>query len=183
LFTNKNAVNRKEININEVFGKKDLEGEVDLNIRVIDFVELERLFKNNQKLDIEVANFCNKPIQVMVPNIINTSYQSAISILPGDFLFNIYKEYGPRLLENNVRSFLTLNRKVNKGIEDTLVNDPEMFLAYNNGLCVTVSQIEKNEDGTVKIFKDFQIVNGGQTTSTIYFAKLKERKNREDGSE
>lgn len=178
LFTNKNAVNRKEIKINEVFGKKDLEGDVDLNIRVIDLVELERLYKNNQSLDIEVANFCSKPIKVMVPNIINTSYQSAISILPGDFLFNIYKEYGPRLLENNVRSFLTLNRKVNKGIEDTLVNDPEMFLAYNNGLCVTVSQIEKNEDGTVKIFKDFQIVNGGQTTSTIYFAKLKERKNK-----
>jgi len=178
LLTNKIAVNRKDVKLDEIYGKNDLEGNIDLNIRVVDLDELERLFKNNQSLDIEVANFCDKPIQIMFPNIENLSYKSAISILPGEFLFNIYKEFGPRLLENNVRSFLSLNKKVNKGIEETLINNPDMFLAYNNGLCVTVSNIELNEDKTVRLFKDFQIVNGGQTTSTIFFAKLKQKKQK-----
>ena len=178
MLTNKLAVNRKDVKLDEIYGKKDLEGNIDLNIRVVDLDELERLFKNNQSLDIEVANFCDKPIQIMFPNIENLSYKSAISILPGEFLFNIYKEFGPRLLENNVRSFLSLNKKVNKGIEETLINNPDMFLAYNNGLCVTVSNIELNEDKTVRLFKDFQIVNGGQTTSTIFFAKLKQKKQK-----
>jgi hypothetical protein len=179
LLTNKNAVNRKEVSLDELFGKSDLDNPIDFNIRIIDIGELERLFKNNQSLDIDVEQFSSKPIQIMFPNISNLSYKSAISILPGDFLFNIYKEFGSRLLENNVRSFLSLNRKVNKGIESTLIKDPEMFLAYNNGLCVTVSNILLNEDNTVKCFKDFQIVNGGQTTSTIFFAKLKQKKQKE----
>jgi hypothetical protein len=176
LLTNKNAVNRKEVKSVEVIAEKDLDGAIDFNIRVVDLEELERLYKNNQSIDIEVSKYSDKPLLIMVPNILNLSYRSAISILPGNFLFNIYKEFGSRLLEKNVRSFLSLNKKVNKGIENTLINDPDMFLAYNNGLCVTVSNFELNDDGSVKFFKDFQIVNGGQTTSTIFFAKLKQKK-------
>ena len=61
-----------------------------------------------------------------------------------------------------------------------MINAPEMFLAYNNGLCVTVSEIILNEDGTVKTFKNFQIVNGGQTTSSIFFATQDAKKSRDN---
>ncbi|WP_439645324.1 AIPR family protein [Geotalea toluenoxydans] len=45
----------------------------------------------------------------------------------------MYEKFGPRLLEANVRSFLSITEKVNKGHRDTLKDAPERFMAYNNG--------------------------------------------------
>lgn len=173
LFTNNKAVNRKEIDPNSILAPNDLNSKIDFTFRIVDLNELERIHKNNQEINIEVSLFYHKPIIVLKPHIDNPSYGTAIAILSGEFLYNIYKEFKGRLLESNVRSFLSSNVSVNKGIANTLINDPGMFLAYNNGLCITVSKIEMNSDGTVKEFKNFQIVNGGQTTSSIYFSKKK----------
>jgi len=56
-----------------------------------------------------------------------------------------------------------------KGITD-MAPEPDMFFAYNNGISTTASEIElrTTEQGQeiVKI-KDWQIVNGGQTTASI----------------
>lgn len=177
LFTNNIAANKKEVTTSKIITKKDNDI-VDYNFRICDINELERLHKNNQKLDIEVDEFYDKPIHVLKPHIGNASYGTAITILPGEFLYNIYSEFKGQLLESNVRSFLSARVKINKGIKNTLINNPEMFLAYNNGLCVTVSEIELNPDNTVKTFKDFQIVNGGQTTSSIFFATQEAKKSR-----
>ena len=62
-------------------------------------------------------------------------------IFPGDVLNEIYAQYGPRLLELNVRSFLQARGKVNQGIRRTILEEPERFLAYNNGISCTVSEI------------------------------------------
>lgn len=178
LLTNNTAVNRKEVDATNIISKQDFSSDIDYNFRIYDIKELERLHKSNQNLDIDVADFYNKPINVLKPEIGNSSYGTAITILPGEFLYNIYSDFGGRLLESNVRSFLSSRIKVNKGIKDTLINAPEMFLAYNNGLCITVSEIILNEDKSVKTFKNFQIVNGGQTTSSIFFASQEAKKNK-----
>ncbi len=172
LITNKDAVNKKEITYEEVFGKSFVSN-LNFGFNIIDLKELERIHKNNQSLDIVVKNYFDKPIEILSPNLPTDSYSTSLCILPGEFIFKIYEDLGPRLLESNVRSFLSSKVKVNKGIADTIKNKPNMFLAYNNGLCVTVSDIILNEDGSVKEFKNFQIVNGGQTTSSIFFTKLK----------
>jgi hypothetical protein len=176
LFTNNAAVNKKEVDVTKIITSAKADSIIDYNFRIYDLKELERLHKSNQKLDIDVVDYYDKPINVLKPQIGNSSYGTAITILPGEFLYNIYSDFGGRLLESNVRSFLSTRVKVNKGIKDTLINAPEMFLAYNNGLCVTVSEIILNDDGTVKTFKNFQIVNGGQTTSSIFFATQDARK-------
>ena len=178
LLTNNTAVNRKEVDATNIISKQDSDSDIDYNFRIYDIKELERLHKSNQNLDIDVADFYNKPINVLKPEIGNSSYGTAITILPGEFLYNIYSDFGGRLLESNVRSFLSSRIKVNKGIKDTLINAPEMFLAYNNGLCITVSEIILNEDKSVKTFKNFQIVNGGQTTSSIFFASQEAKKTK-----
>lgn len=170
LITNNTAVNKKEVDATKIISKTDMDSVIDYNFRIYDIKELERLHKSNQKLDIDVIDYYDGPIDVLKPQIGNSSYGTAIAILPGQFLYNIYSDFGGRLLESNVRSFLSSRIKVNKGIKHTLINAPDMFLAYNNGLCVTVSEIILNEDNSVKTFKNFQIVNGGQTTSSIFFA-------------
>jgi len=180
LFTNNTAVNKKEVDATKIISKANSDSIIDYNFRIYDIKELERLHKSNQKLDIDVKDYYDKPITILKPQIGNSSYGTAITILPGEFLYNIYSDFGGRLLESNVRSFLNTRVKVNKGIKDTLINAPEMFLAYNNGLCITVSEIILNEDKSVKTFKNFQIVNGGQTTSSIFFATQDAKKTKLD---
>lgn len=107
------------------------------------------------------------------------TYSSYLAVVPGMILNNLYLEYGARLLEGNVRSFLSVRGKVNKNIQNTIKNYPEMFFAYNNGIAATASEIDvKNTVEGLKItrIKDLQIVNGGQTTASIANTILTARK-------
>ena len=106
-------------------------------------------------------------------------YQTYLAFMPGRTLARIYGEHGQRLLERNVRAFLQVKGKVNKGLQQTLRESPHRFLAYNNGLCCTAAEVRltKRNDGQMCLAwaRDFQIVNGGQTTASIYHAMKKER--------
>ncbi len=105
-------------------------------------------------------------------------YSAYLAVVPGRFLADIYLEYGSRLLEGNVRSFLSNRGKVNKAIRGTILQEPDMFFAYNNGIAATATEIEtKFEDGKHLItkIKDMQIINGGQTTASIANAVLQDK--------
>jgi hypothetical protein len=109
----------------------------------------------------------------------NDTYDTYLTIIPGTLLASVYREHGPRLLEQNVRSFLQARGKVNKGIRDTILEEPHMFLAYNNGLCATAEDVViAKDDGTVAHIArvtNFQIVNGGQTTASLAAAARKDK--------
>ncbi len=114
-----------------------------------------------------------------IPCIENTTsdkYSVYLAIINGRVLAALYEEYRDRLLEKNVRSFLQVKGGVNKGIRDSLRDEPDMFLAYNNGISVTAESVEiiRDENGkpSIKRIRDMQIVNGGQTTASIYNAMI-----------
>ena len=99
-------------------------------------------------------------------------------MIPAEVIAQIYDRFGSRLLEGNVRSFLSTKVKVNKGIRNTIINEPEMFFAYNNGISATATDAEfrKTEHGLQLISaNDLQIVNGGQTTASLLMAKIKDK--------
>ncbi len=102
-------------------------------------------------------------------------YKSYLFAIPGQVLADIFAAYGNRLLEQNVRTYLQAKTNVNKGILKTISDDPSMFFAYNNGLTATASMVKtvSRNDGSLAIthIKDFQIVNGGQTTASILYAR------------
>lgn len=103
----------------------------------------------------------------------NKDYSSYLAIIPGSKLAEIYEKYGPRLLEQNVRSFLQFTGKINKGIRNTILNEPHMFMAFNNGIAATAEEVKiidqpDKQGKAIGYIKDFQIVNGGQTTASIY---------------
>ncbi|WP_254410969.1 AIPR family protein [Dyadobacter diqingensis] len=109
-----------------------------------------------------------------------TEYQSYLAIVPGDALAIIYERFGARLLEQNVRSFLQFSGKINNGIRKTIMTEPEMFLAFNNGISATAEDvtIATATDGKGQVIiavKDLQIVNGGQTTASIYHTLKKDK--------
>jgi hypothetical protein len=141
--------------------------------RVIDINYIFNISKKS-RMPIEI-NFSEDGYHV--PCIVNANensdYQSYLAIIPGDALANIYEQYGSRLLEQNVRSFLQFTGKFNRGIRNTILNEPHMFLAFNNGIAATAKEVELVDLGPNKglgigTVKDFQIVNGGQTTASIY---------------
>ena len=78
-------------------------------------------------------------------------------------------------MELNVRSFLQVTGKINKGIKKTLDEDPEMFFSYNNGITATAEEIkfstDQNGNKFISYLGGFQIVNGGQTTASIHRAR------------
>lgn len=148
-------------------------GSYSVFYRVIDINYISNISAKS-RLPIEI-DFASNGFQV--PCIVNQNenddYHSYLAIISGDALSEIYEQYGARLLEQNVRSFLQFTGKYNKGIRNTILNEPHMFLAFNNGIAATAEEIELvdlPENGSMGIgsVKDFQIVNGGQTTASIY---------------
>lgn len=97
-----------------------------------------------------------------------------LAIFPGDLLADLYDDFNTQLLENNVRVFLSANRKANKAIRNTIKQYPQNFFSFNNGISATASNVII-KDGRIIEIQDFQIVNGGQTTATIHYAKTRDR--------
>ena len=128
--------------------------------------------------DIDVSSVRKNDDEDREPENIVT-YSSYLAVVPGTVLNRLYLDYGAKLLEGNVRSFLSAKGKVNKSIQNTIKNYPEMFFAYNNGIAATATEIETEmtENGPVITYiKDLQIVNGGQTTASITNTLLTARK-------
>lgn len=105
----------------------------------------------------------------------NLDYEAYVAILPGKCLSSLYERYGGRLLEQNVRSFLQFTGKINKNIRETIKEKPHMFLAYNNGIAATADAMDLDEKGCIKSISNLQIVNGGQTTASIYHTEKKDK--------
>lgn len=157
--------------------------EVEGKLVAIEIMDMERLYRHTAagKPRDEVAfNFIDSigsalPC-VYVPDE-TADYDFALTALPGEVLRALYERYDQQLLEANVRSFLGVAGKHNKGIAVTLRDEPEHFMAFNNGLVIVADEahFDRTPQGDVGIsfLKGFQIVNGGQTTASIYFAKRK----------
>lgn len=100
----------------------------------------------------------------------NEFVDTYLTFIPGDLLARIYLEYHQELLVKNVRTFLQFKGKVNKSIRKTLQEQPDYFFSYNNGISTTASEVELQETGrasAITRLKNWQIVNGAQTTASI----------------
>lgn len=105
-------------------------------------------------------------------------YTAYLCNIPGKVLADMYNHYGSRLLEGNVRSFLSVRGKINKGIRNTILNDPAKFFAYNNGIAATAYAIQTEQGFSSLMITEItglQIVNGGQTTASLANALIKDK--------
>ncbi|HHP0322131.1 AIPR family protein [Acinetobacter baumannii] len=164
---------------------KDLQREEFENINIkYHLWDISRLYKlktsglSREALEIDLANRYQQYLECLPAHIGDTALQSYLVICPGDILADLYNDYGSRLLEQNVRSFLQAKGGVNKGIRNSILKEPEYFFSYNNGITATASDVEiLTKDGRVYISKivDLQIVNGGQTTASLAKTKIKDK--------
>lgn len=152
-----------------------LERPVELNVWT-----LERFFQtfasnSSEIIEIDTADFDCQGIQCLKADLGQGSeYDAYLGIVPGKFLADIYLKYGSKLLQGNVRAFLSVRGKVNKGIRDTIINHPENFFTFNNGIAIVARSVAFSPDGSrIVHFKDPQIINGGQTTASLANAIIK----------
>ncbi|WP_034450142.1 AIPR family protein [Butyrivibrio sp. AE2032] len=101
-------------------------------------------------------------------------YDAYLTIVPGKFLADIYIKYGSRLLEGNVRAFLSAKGKVNSGIRNSIIQEPTKFFTYNNGIAATANSIAVDEKAKrITGIDNLQIINGGQTTASLANAVIR----------
>jgi hypothetical protein len=156
-------------------------GGKSVRLEVMDIERLHRHWSEGKPRDELVVDFTEvsgSPLPcVFVPGETD-EYDYALTAVPGEALRFIYERFGARLLEANVRSFLSVKGKgVNAGIQNTLRTAPGHFMAYNNGIVLVADEMRlaPAADGSPGIawLKGMQIVNGGQTTASLFFAKKK----------
>ena len=105
-------------------------------------------------------------------------YDGYLTFLPGSFLAFLYEQYGFKLLEQNVRSFLQFRAGINRGIKETILKRPQMFFAFNNGISATADSIELDDSNSIiRKISNLQIVNGGQTTATLFHTSKEAKEN------
>jgi hypothetical protein len=168
-------------------------GEVKSDVKISDTIAGYTIFYRTIDINylFNLSDKARVPIEInfelagyKVPCIVNetenSDYQSWLAIIPGLALADIYEQYGARLLEQNVRSFLQFTGKINKGIRNTILKEQHMFMAFNNGIAataeeVTIKNLPNNQGKAIVQVKDFQIVNGGQTTASVYHTWKKDK--------
>lgn len=131
-----------------------------------------------EEVIIDFESMFGQGIPCLPAHIKSADYESYLIVMPATILGDLYGKYGDRLLEQNVRCFLQARGKVNKGMRSTILNDPEMFFAYNNGITATAREViaEPKADGIyIREIKDLQIVNGGQTTASLFHTSRKDK--------
>lgn len=164
------------------FMKSDFMEKIDISYQIW---SLERFFSNDssgkerETITIDFKNDCNLEhgISYIKANVSSLEkYISYLCIIPGKTLARIYHQHGSVLLEQNVRAYLGARSKINSGMLRTIRYTPERFFIYNNGISATGNSVtfEKDEDGNefISSITDMQIINGGQTTASLYNAYM-----------
>lgn len=159
---------------------KETDDDIDLPI-IVDIWDINRIFQ------LETSKSTSEAIELDlfkwgsgVPALLATQTDkltSYICVAEAQLLADLYDKYGGRLLETNVRSFLQFRGKINSGIRKTINTSPDLFFSYNNGITATADEIKFDpETNKITYIKNFQIVNGGQTTASLLMTSKKDKK-------
>lgn len=133
---------------------------------------------HKEPLDLDFEQMFGKGIACLPAHLTTDAYQSYLMVMPADMLATLYGSFGARLLEQNVRTFLQARGNVNQGIRATILNEPGMFFAYNNGITATAQSVETEATDSALVITrivDLQIVNGGQTTASLFHTRKRDK--------
>lgn len=88
-------------------------------------------------------------------------------------LVSLYNDYGDDLFKENVRFHINTKKysNVDNGIEQTLIDEPEMFWLYHNGITMLLTEdcIDRSKKESIGITpkNSLSIINGAQTIFTV----------------
>lgn len=147
---------------------------VPIEYHIWDLQRLHQIQESNSgrsEIEIDLEQWLPSGLPVLKTTGKSDDFVTYLASVPGDVIADLYGQYGSRLLESNVRSYLSARGMVNKGIKRTALAEPEMFLAYNNGITATATAVSVDVSSGMPVLRgieNLQIVNGGQTTASLY---------------
>ncbi|MBJ8380525.1 AIPR family protein [Citrobacter sedlakii] len=153
--------NRKELNY-------DI-GPDATTISILNLDDLRDFISNPNSIKIDMDD-----VEVLQYGLSDHPLPAVHGIVTGDIVAHWWENYGDRLFEKNIRGGLGDVSEVNQAIKDTLINRPELFYYFNNGITILVdsyaprrrNNINRRESGGFD-FKNMSVINGAQTISTI----------------
>ena len=152
---------------------------------VWDFCRYDKIRSSSlgrESVDIDFVNDyeLSAGLKALTADTRSPGMSSYLFVLPGQVLYTMYEQWNERLLEQNPRTFLQFSTKVNKGLKNTLNKAPDRFFSYNNGITAVASGVDYDErNGVILSIRNFQIVNGGQTTASIFNCARNAKKKNE----
>lgn len=173
IFITDGIVQRRAATVEEVKG-------IQISGIVWDIERISTYYRTGEREKIVVSfpEYCGDSLPCVIRESESGLYTTYLGFIPGQALADMYGRWGIRMLDMNVRVFLSARGSVNKGIRETIIKSPEMFCAYNNGITAFASSVETSQTENGKVLlsaEDFQIVNGGQTTASLYHTRRKDR--------
>lgn len=154
---------------------------IPTEFHIWDITRFQRAFESKtgkDDLEVDFTQLVADGVPCLGASVDSDEYRAYLCVIPGTGLADIYDYFGSRLLEGNVRSFLSAKGRINKGIRQTILNRPDMFFAFNNGIACTASDVKIVSNGAglrLVNASDLQIVNGGQTTASLAAARRNDR--------
>lgn len=153
--------------------------EISVDVLVCDSGDLVSLSSHSSLRDttLDLSEHPVGGLEVLGP-IGRGNLVSYMTVLPGDLIADLYQAHGARILGRNIRAFLQANNRVNKGMRDTVKQNPSAFFAFNNGLSLTATSVERglvNGHAVLTSVKGLEVVNGGQTTASLHNAKYRDQ--------
>ena len=135
----------------------------------VDTISLATIYNRIQDIDVQET----KNIIPIKANLVPSGEELLVGSIKLINIYEFMKDFKRKtqdlevLYEKNVRQFLGSRKKVNKGIEKTIINEPERFGLYNNGITIVVEDYKQAESDVFELTNPY-IVNGCQTTRTIW---------------
>ena len=150
-------ITNRRLNIRSSSATPLLDGK-RVSVYLYDGGRIESLIEGDkfQPIIIDLENDYQQSLPLLTAHTYDDSLRSYLTVMPGELLALIFKEWGNRLLEKNVRVFLQARGKVNKGIRETIANNPSMFFAFNNGICATADKIKTQNNGNALILTQLE---------------------------
>ena len=145
------AITMKSLDVNDLFG--------------IYKMQLDTDDPDKKPCDVEFQLEQNWYHEVVVPSI---TYRTLNMTIPVGLIIDAFEEHQYKLFNLNPRG--PLGNKINQGMKRTLANDERKnrFHLLNNGITAICNQWVLDTATQKLSVKDFQIVNGCQTTVTLW---------------
>lgn len=140
-----------------------------ISFEVVKLKDVYQSLADKTNLSISLDNICLQDYGVLEQNEKEIGYYGKLSV---GTIAEWWIQHGTALFSKNIRYYKG-NTEVNSGIKTVLLNEPENFLLYNNGIKIVADKISKAPIGAngrkfgMFSLENASIVNGAQTTGTI----------------